>query len=102
MPLVSAASTELDPDVLGEYYRALGRIGTPESVAALAKAAQEAGGLLSRKPMGPRLAAIESLGIAGGASAVAVLKELTQSRSGDVRAAAATALQRSTAAPPAE
>jgi len=102
MPLVSAASSELDPDVLGEYYRALGRIGTPDAVAALVKAAQEAGGLLSRKPMGPRLAAIESLGIAGGASAIAVLKELAQSRSGDVRAAAGAALQRATTAPPPE
>ena len=102
MPLVSAASTELDPDVLAEYYRALGRIGTPEAIGALVKAAQEAGGLLSRKPMAPRLAAIEGLGIAGGPSAIAVLKELVQSRSGDVRAAAAAALQRSTTAPPPE
>src|SRR4030042_1830830 len=68
MPLVSAASSELDPGVLGEYYRALGRIGTPDAVAALVKAAQEAGGLLSRKPVGPRLAAVEALGLAGGAN----------------------------------
>ncbi|HEX9631533.1 MAG TPA: HEAT repeat domain-containing protein [Gemmatimonadales bacterium] len=97
MPLVSAASTELDPDVLAEYYRALGRIGTPEAVAALVKAAQEGGGLLSRKPMGPRLAAIEGLGIAGGPSAVAVLRELAQGRSGDVRAVAGAALERAQA-----
>jgi HEAT repeat protein len=100
MPLVSAASTELDPGVIAEYYRALGRIGTPDAVAALLKAAQEGGGLLSRKPMGPRLAAIEALGLAGGASAVALLTELAQSRSGDLRAAAGAALQR--VAPPAE
>jgi HEAT repeat protein len=97
MPLVSAASTELDPDVLAEYYRALGRIGTPEAVAALVKAAHEGGGLLSRKPLGPRLAAIEGLGIAGGASALAVLKELAQSRSADVRGVAAAALERAQA-----
>jgi HEAT repeat protein len=97
MPLVSAASSELDPGVLGEYYRALGRIGTPDAVAALVKAAQEAGGLLSRKPVGPRLAAVEALGLAGGANAVAVLRELVQNRSADVRAAAAAALERATA-----
>jgi HEAT repeat protein len=97
MPLVSAASSELDPGVLAEYYRALGRIGTPDAVAALVKAAQEGGGLLSRKPVGPRLAAIEALGLAGGGTAVAVLRELAQNRSADVRAAAAAALERATA-----
>jgi HEAT repeat protein len=96
MPLVSAASSELDPGVLAEYYRALGRIGTPDAVAALVKAAQEGGGLLSRKPVGPRLAAIEALGIAGGGTAVTVLRELAQNRSADVRAAAAAALERAT------
>jgi HEAT repeat protein len=93
MPLVSAASTEEDPDIRSEYYRALGRIGTPDAVAALGKAAQEGGGLLSRKPAGPRLAAIAALGVAGGPNAVALLKELAQSRTPDVRAAAAAALQ---------
>jgi HEAT repeat protein len=97
MPIVSAAGAEQDPEVLSEYYRALGRIGTPDAVQALVKAAQESPGLLSRKPQGPRLAAIEALGTAGGPSAVAVLKELMESRSGDVRATAAGALERATA-----
>jgi HEAT repeat protein len=96
MPLLSAAGTEQDPDVLGEYYRALGRIGTPDAVQGLVKAAQDAGGLLSRKPAGPRLAAIEALGLAGGPAAITVLRDLVQSRSGDVRAAAAGALERAT------
>jgi len=99
MPLLSAAGTEQDPDVLGEYYRALGRIGTPDAVQGLVKAAQDSGGLLSRKPAGPRLAAIEALGLAGGPAAVAALRDLVQSRSGDVRAAAAGALERATAGP---
>jgi HEAT repeat protein len=102
MPLVSAAGAELDPDVLAEYYRALGRIGTPDAVAALVQAAQEGGGLLSRKPLGPRLAAIEGLGSAGGPSAVAVLRELAQSRSNDVRAVAVAALERALKAPTGE
>jgi len=96
MPLLSAASAEQDPGVLSEYYRALGRIGTPDAVQGLIKAAQDTGKLLSRRPAGPRLAAIEGLGLAGGPAAIAVLKELVQNRSGDVRAAAAGALERAT------
>lgn len=94
MPLVSAAEAEQDPEVQAECYRALGRIGTPDAVQALIKAAQTGGGLLSRKPAGPRLAAIEGLGLAGSAAAQAALRELTGSRGGDVRAAAAAALTR--------
>jgi HEAT repeat protein len=97
MPLVSAASAEEDPVVLAEYYRALGRIGTPDAVAALVKAAKEGGKLLARRASGPRLAAIEGLGQAGGATAVATLRELAESRSGDVRTAATAALERARA-----
>jgi len=96
MPLLSAASAEQDPGVLSEYYRALGRIGTPDAVQGLIKAAQDTGKLLSRRPAAPRLAAIEGLGLAGGPAAIAVLKELVQSRTADVRAAAAGALERAT------
>jgi HEAT repeat protein len=96
MPIVSAAGAEQEPGVLAEYYRALGRIGTPDAVQALVKAAHEAGSLLSRKPQGPRLAAIEALGTAGGPIAIAVLKELMENRSGEVRATAAGALERAT------
>lgn len=39
MPLLSAAESEVDPAVKGEFYRALGRIGTPDAVQALKKAA---------------------------------------------------------------
>jgi hypothetical protein len=91
MPLASAADSEQDPEVLSEYYRALGRIGTPEAVQALVKAAGDAGKLLSRKPVGPRLAAVEGLVTAGTASAMAGLKELSGGR-GDVAAAASAAL----------
>lgn len=96
MPLLSAAAAEQDPAILGEFYRALGRIGTPDAVQALIKAAA-AGGLLSRKAVGPRLAAIEGLGTAGTAPALEALRKLASSGSGDVRAAAAKALKQ---APP--
>jgi len=96
MPLVSAAGGTEDPELLAEYYRALGRIGTPDAVQALVKTASDSGKLLARKP-GPRLAAIEALGIAGGATAVATLRDLVKSRSSDVRSTAAAALERATA-----
>jgi len=96
MPLVSAAAGTEDPDVLAEYYHALGRIGTPDAVQALVKAATDSGKLLARKA-GPRLAAIKGLGMAGGPTAVATLKDLVKSRSSDIRSTAAAALERATA-----
>jgi len=93
MPLVSAAEAEEDPEVLAECYRALGRIGTPEAVQSLIKAANDTGRLLARKAVGPRLAAIEALGAAGSATALAALKELAGGR-GETRVAAAAALAR--------
>jgi hypothetical protein len=91
MPLVSAAESEPDPEVLAECYRALGRIGTPEAVQALAKSAGDTGKLLSRKALGPRLAAVEALAITGSPQARAALKELASGR-GEIRAAAAAVL----------
>ncbi len=96
MPLVSAAGAEEDPDIRGEFYRALGRIGTPDAVQVLIKESS-GGGLLSRKPAGPRLAAIEALGTAGTGPALETLKQLATSRSGDIRAAAAAALEKARA-----
>jgi HEAT repeat protein len=98
MPLVSAAEAEEDPEVLGEFYRALGRIGTPDAVQALIKAAA-GGGLFSRKPLAPRLAAIEALGLAGSPPALEALKEIAGGRSGDIRAAATAALDRARRTP---
>jgi hypothetical protein len=96
MPLVTAAGAEEDPEVLGEFYRALGRIGTPDAVQVLLKAARS-GGLLSRRPVGPRLAAIEGLGLAASPAAIAFLRELAGGRSSEIRAAASAALQRARA-----
>jgi HEAT repeat protein len=92
MPLVSAAESEQDPEVQAEFYRALGRIGTPDAVQALVKAANAAGRLLARKVAGPRLAAIEALGLAGSPPAVAALKELSAGGKAEIKAAAAAAL----------
>jgi len=92
MPLIGFAGGESDPLVLAEYYGALGRIGTPEAVQALAKAAQSSGRLFHRRPSSVRVAAIEALWHAGGALALRTLEALKKDGDKAVRAAAETAL----------
>jgi HEAT repeat protein len=78
MPILEAADDEENPVVQAEYYRALGRIGSVEAVQALVKAAQPSGRLSrKKKPMGPRLAAIEGLKLAGGPVAYRALDALS-------------------------
>ncbi len=72
MPLVGLCETESDPVVLREYFRALGRIGTPEAVQALARAAEPGGRVLGRKPAANRVAAVEGLRLAGPAAGAAL------------------------------
>lgn len=93
MPLVALAEQEQDVDVLREYYRALGRIGTPDAVQALAKAAQPGGRLLGRRPSGPRVAAVDGLRIAGGQAAAAALQGLAADGDKAVRELARRALE---------
>lgn len=94
MPLVTAVQNEEDADLVAEYYRALGRIGTPDAVQALIQAAQKAGGLLGgKKAMLPRIAAIEGLALAGGEAARGALQALQQDRSKEIRTAAEKALR---------
>ena len=93
MVLVTAAESEEEPDVTAEYYRALGRIGTPDAVQALVEVAQSKGGLLSgRKAVPRRKAAVEGLGLAGTDAAKAALKELAKDKDREVRDAARIAL----------
>ena len=92
MPLVALAAEETEPLVLAEYYRALGRIGTPEAVQALARVAQASGSLLRRRPSAGRVAAVEALGQAGGAPALRTLDALTKDGDKAVRTAALKAL----------
>jgi HEAT repeat protein len=88
MPIVALAGDESDPLVLGEYYRALGRIGTPDAVQALATAAQSAGTLFRRRPAAVRVAAIEALQHAGGSLARRTIEALRKDGDKVVRAAA--------------
>ncbi len=102
MPLVAAAENEEDTEILCEYYRAMGRIGTQEAIQVLTKVAETGGSIFKRKPIAPRLAAIEALGLSGGAAARAVLVELTNDRDKQVREAAHEALARAERTPASE
>jgi hypothetical protein len=91
--LVRAARGERNPHSLAEYGRALGRIGTPEAVAALTRWAEPAGWRLWRRNRSRRRAAVDGLLVAGGAGAVGVLHGLARDPDADVRRAATEALE---------
>ncbi len=93
MPLINAADAEEVEEVQGEYYRALGRIGTPDAVAALKDVARKTGGLFRSKGGNVRIAAVQGLAIAGGDDAKRVLESLKRDRDKDVREAAVTGLR---------
>ena len=97
MPLVAFAEQESDLNVLREYYRALGRIGTPDAVQALARAAASGGRILRRRPTAQRVAAVEGLRIAGGRLAKPALQALAGDSDRAVRDLAALALEELTA-----
>ena len=90
MVLVSAAEAEEDQDVCAEYYRALGRIGTPEAVRALVEVAQPGRGLFATRKIAPhrRVAATEGLVLSHSDAARTALQELVRDRDRDVREAA--------------
>jgi HEAT repeat protein len=92
MPLVALAEQEEDPARIREYYLALGRIGTPDAVSALAKASKPGGRILGRVPAASRAAAVEGLRVAGG-SAAAALEALVDDGDKVVRDAARAALE---------
>lgn len=96
MPLVNAAQAEEDEDIACEYYRALGRIGTPDAVQALTKTARSSSGrLLVRRASATQIAAVEALGSAGGRVALEALEALSKERA--LREAARKALARARA-----
>jgi HEAT repeats/PBS lyase HEAT-like repeat len=92
MSLAVAAEQESKGDVLREMYLALGRIGSPEALQALQKAAEPGGKIFKRKPQATRLAAVEGLHAAG-PSAAGALKELLADEDRGIRDQAAKALQ---------
>jgi hypothetical protein len=98
MPLVALADVEENADVRAEYLRALGRIGSPEAVEALVRAAEPGGRVFGRRSALLRLAAVEGLRCAGGAAAHRALESLAADGERAVRDAASRALAAETAA----
>ena len=86
-PLIKRLGEESDGETAVEIIRALGRIGDPRAVQALAERAA-GGSLFSRTPLPIRLEAIRALGDIGGEAARAVLHRLMRDRNADVREAA--------------
>jgi HEAT repeat protein len=85
MTLINAADEEARAGLKAEYYRALGRIGTPDAVNALAQVAQPRGGLFGQRNIPARKAAVEALVLAGSDGAVEILKSLTEDKDREVR-----------------
>jgi hypothetical protein len=93
MSLMSAAEREENASIKLEFYRALGRLGTPEAVEALRKVAEPGGRFVGRRPSGPRVGAVEGLALARTDAAIALLKELAEDRDAEVKKAARKALE---------
>ena len=90
--VITILDEEQDPAVKAELYRALGRIGSPEAVQFLCKAAESGGLLVGRKSAETRIAAVHGLALAGGDAARAELQRLSQDGDKAVRAAVKHAL----------
>jgi HEAT repeat protein len=91
MSLAVAADEESVTDVQQEMLLALGRIGSPDALQALIKAAEPGGKVFRRKPVALRLAAVAGLHAAG-PSAANPLKDLLQDDDREVRDAVQKAL----------
>lgn len=100
--LAKAIDDESDTEVQFAILAALGRVGSPEAVQKLTKAAEAASGFLkSKKNSGLRIAAVQALGEARTPGALAALQSLTNDKEKDVRDAvlrAIAAMRRSTSA----
>jgi HEAT repeat protein len=97
--LVGFADREDRPGLVREYYLALGRIGTPEAVQALARAAEPGGKLIGRRSLALRIAALEGLRLAG-AGALPALQALANDGDRAVREAVHAGLEALAAKPP--
>ncbi len=92
MPIALRLGEEPHADVERELLLALGRIGTPEAVQALGKAAEPGGRFRGRKSAATRLAAVEGLRLAGGQGAQRRLLALASDPDREVAAAASRAV----------
>ena len=92
MPIALRLEEEPHADVERELLLALGRIGSPEAVQALGKAAEPGGRFRGRKSAATRLAAVEGLRLAGGQPSQRLLLALASDADRTVAAAASAAL----------
>ena len=83
--LITAIDEEPDTDVQLAMLHALGRVGTPEAVQRLIRAAEPERGLFRKKSTPFRVAAVQALGEARSAAAQAALKALASDREKEVR-----------------
>lgn len=98
--LVAALERRGNSEMQKAIVMALGRVGTPVAVEALARTARDAGNwLVSGRPLEVRVAAVQALGEAGTAEALAVLRELAHDREKQVRGAAIWAMKASEEGP---
>ncbi|HEX9164578.1 MAG TPA: HEAT repeat domain-containing protein, partial [Gemmatimonadales bacterium] len=89
MSLAALLETEDHPEVVREALKALGRIGTPDALQALSRAAAGGNPRLTRRQ---QLQAVEGLGLAG-APAANILRSLAQGGDRDVAESATKALE---------
>lgn len=92
--LVRALDDEKDEEVQAAFLIALGRLGTPDAVQRLLRAAEPEKGLFRKKSTAYRIAAIQGLTDARTAECVDALRELQKDRDDEVRDAASFALNR--------
>lgn len=95
IPLATQLGRETEADVLAGIAQALGRIGTPDAIQALAGYAQSDRRLLGRggRPVEFKVLAVEGLALAG-PGAEAPLRGLAKDGEGPVQEAARAALER--------
>jgi HEAT repeat protein len=103
--LSKALDEESDPEVQLAIIAALGRLGTPDAVTKLVKAAEPDGRLFKKKPVAYRVAAVQALGEARTAAARSALQSLIEDKDKEVKAAVwrvVMGAQRDTGAVPGE
>jgi HEAT repeat protein len=85
--LTRALDDEADVEVQLAILAALGRLGTPDAVSRLVKAAEPDGRLFKKKPVAFRVAAVHALGDVRTAAARNVLQSLANDKEREVREA---------------
>ena len=89
--LASALDAEEDAEVQQAILAALGRLGTPDAVQRLIRAAEPDRRLFRKKPLDLRVAAVRALAEANSSAAIAALQALANDKEREVREAAVVA-----------